>query len=234
MRYQTIRLVALLAILTAGACACPETSDRLRFERAISDTAVYKASSVLPLTPLSYPVEAATLTNQAQWAEGREGQTITLERDAWITVEPEVKKLCQGRAADTVIPLLHKLLGLKPVVSGDDAGRFVLMTILGRQSVGPAAIGVFRPCADPDPQATSCGNSLKGPDSYARWFAQTLISSFKIDAKLSDTGYPWTRLGYTYNWDMAASSPRGVQEYVVPKGSKVLIRKIVLAQDYCR
>ncbi len=235
MRCKITRMVSLLATLAATGCACPADSERALFDRSISETAVFKTSAVLPLTPLSYPVEAASLTNYAAlWAEGKEGQTITLGRDTWITVEPEVQKLCRGTAPDKVADTLHKLLGLKPVAKGDEAGTFVLMTILGPQTTGPAGIGIFRPCADPDPKAASCGNTLKGPDAYVKWFAENLISSFKVDPKIDDTGYPWTRLGYTYDWDRAASSPRGAQEYVAPKGTKVQIRKIVSQQDYCR
>ena len=235
MYRKVIPAFSLLVVLAAAACACPDDPVRTAYDRSIPDTAVYKKAAELPLTPLSYPVQAASLTNYAaSWAEGKEGQTITLGRDTWITVEPELQKLCRATPPEQVIDTLHKLLGLKPAAKGDEAGKFVLMTIAGPQRTGPAGIGVFRPCADPDPKATRCGNSLAGPDAYAKWFAQTLIGSYKLDPKIEDTGYPWTRLGYTYDWDPAAAGPRGAQEYVAPKGTKVVIRAIVSPQDYCR
>ena len=238
MHNKVIPAIALLAALTAGGCAGPAgsaLSDRAAYDQSISDTAVYKKAAELPLKPLSYPAQVASLTNYASaWAEGREGQTVALGRDTWITVEPELQQLCRGTAPDQLMDKLHKLLGLRPAVPTDADGKLVLMTIAAPQRTGPAGIGVFRPCADPDPKAASCGNTIGGPDAYVRWFAQTLISSYKLGPKIEDTGYPWTRLGYTYDWDPSASSRRGAQEYVAPKGTKVLIRKIVSPQEYCR
>ncbi len=234
---KVIPAAVLLAALMVGGCAGPGPGDSERavYDRSIADSAVYRKTAALPLTPLSYPVQAASLTNYASsWAEGKEGQTITLSRDTWITVEPEVRKLCQGTAPDRVIDRLHKLLGLKPAAAGDEAGKFVLMTIAGPQRTGPAGIGVFRPCPDPDPKAASCGNSLAGGDAYIKWFAQNLLYSYKLAPDMKETGWPWTHLGYTYDWDPAASSRRGAQEYVAPKGTRVLIREIVSPQDYCR
>ncbi|MEI6559597.1 MAG: hypothetical protein WCO00_14435 [Rhodospirillaceae bacterium] len=235
MSHHSMRATALLAALALAGCAGAGTGDRAAYDQSIRQTAVFTKAAVLPLTPLSYPVQAASLTNYASsWAAGKEGQTVALGRDTWITVEPELKALCRGTPPERVIDQLHKLLGLKPAVPADAEGKFVLMTIAGPQRTGPAGIGVFRPCANPDPAATSCGNTLAGPEAFTRWFAETLISSYKLDPAIEGSGYPWTRLGYTYDWDPAASSPRGAQEYVVPKGTRVVIRKIVPAQEYCR
>ena len=235
MRNKLISTIGLLTALAVGGCASSTVPERTSYDQSIANAAVFDKTAALPLVPLSYPVEAASLTNYASlWAAGKEGQTVALGRDTWITIEPELQKLCQGTPPDQVVAKLHKILGLKPAVPADDEGKLVLITIAGPQRTGPVGIGVFRPCADPDPKATSCGNTLSGPDTYIRWFAQTLISSYKQGPKVEDAGYPFTRLGYTYDWDTLAASTRGAQEYVAPKGTKVQIRKIVSPQDYCQ
>lgn len=239
MKFRYCLLTACFGAALAG-CAGPGSGsgyasgpERAAYDRSISETAVFRKEAVLPLTPLTYPVQAASLTNYPGWAEGKEGRTVTLARDNWITVEPELQAMCKGIASERVIDKLHKLLGLKPATPDDAKAKFVLMTIEKAQPVGPTGQGVFRPCADPYPGATQCGNTLAGPPAYAQWFARTAIGSFKLDSEIAESGYPWTRLGYTYNWDPQAASPRGPQEYVAPRGTVVHIRKIVTAEEYC-
>ena len=43
--------------------------------------------------------------------------------------------------------------------------------------------------------------------------------------------YPWTRLGYTYDWG-PAKSPVGLSEFVVFKGSTVGVRKVYTNEEY--
>lgn len=37
-------------------------------------------------------------------------------------------------------------------------------------------------------------------------------------------GYPWTRLGYTYDWGSRSSNKYGLSEFVIMPGSKVEVR----------
>lgn len=151
----------------------------------------------------------------------------------WITVEPELQQACRTFPPGDVVAGLHRLLGLQPAAAGDTPPKIILMTIESEQPVGPTGKGIFRPCADPDPAATSCGNTLGGTDAYVRWFATTALDNYRIDPDLKQTGYPWTRLGYTWNWDPASADHRGPQEYVVPAGTRLTVRKVVTPEDYC-
>ena len=225
-----MRLVAVITAVVALVAGCAD--QRGIYDTSIRDTAVYTSAHVQALTPLSYPVQAANLTTYSDWAESQVGKTVALTRDTWITVEPEVRQACRAFPQTDVVARLYQLLGLKPATP-QDAPKVVLMTVAERQPVGPTGKGIFRPCADPDPTTTSCGNTLKGPDSYAAWFGSTVLGNYRVDADLKDTGYPWTRLGYTWNWDPASPNHRGPQEYVVPKGTRVTVRAVVPAAVYC-
>lgn len=222
-------LVAGLAALLVG-CA----DHGALYTSSIRDTAVYTAANVKTLAPLTYPVQAVTLTSYSDWAKGKEGQTVALGRDTWITVEPEVRQACRAYPQHEVVARLHQLLGLKPATPEDGTQQFVVMTIDREQPVGPSGKGVFRPCADPDPTAARCGNTLGGPDAYAKWFAATVLGNYQQAADLKQTGYPWTRLGYTWNWSPDSADHRGAQEYVAPQGTQVTIRGVVPAAEYCR
>lgn len=224
---RSLAAITLIAALVAG-CA----DQRTIYDASIRDTAVYTAAHVQPLTPLSYPVQAANLTTYSDWAAERVGKTVPLTRDTWITVEPEVQSACRSFPPSEVVPRLNQLLGLQPATP-QDAPKMVLMTIAQEQPVGPTGKGIFRPCADPDPTTTTCGNTLKGPDAFGSWLAATALGNYRIDPEMKQTGYPWTRLGYTWNWDPASPDHRGPQEYVVPKGTQVTIRAVVPAAAYC-
>lgn len=214
-----------------GTACSPEVR---AYDLSIVQTSVFRKDAVAPLTPLAYPIQAVNFTTYTGWADGKTDQTISLGRDTWITVEPELQTLCRRITNPDLIPGLHKLLGLKPATASDAGRKFVLFTIAKEEPTGPTGKGAFRPCADPDPTATQCDNQVKGPDAYVQWFSNTMVASYKLDANMNDTGYPWTRLGYTYNWDPAATSHRGAQEYVVPAGTPVQIRAIVSPEEYCR
>ncbi|HYH19237.1 MAG TPA: hypothetical protein VD995_11535 [Azospirillum sp.] len=221
-------LVATVGLVLAG-CA-PQGAV---YDRSIYSTAVYDAQNVKPLKPLAYPVQAASLTSYPQWGEDAVGKTTTLQRDTWITVEPEVKAICRTYPRAQVVEKLHQLLGLKPATADDAKQRFVRFVITRAQPTGPTGNGIFRPCADPDPAATACGNAIKGPDAYVSWFAKQMASSYVMAPTVKETGYPWTRLGYTYNWDPVAPTSVGAQEYVVPAGTEVTVTEVVTPEEYC-
>lgn len=44
--------------------------------------------------------------------------------------------------------------------------------------------------------------------------------------------YPWTRLGYTYDW--GSGSHVGMSEYVIPGGMTVQVKAVYETSDYFR
>lgn len=223
-------LSATILFLLAG-CA----GDGTPYERSIFRAAVFEDTNVRPLTPLAYPVQALSLTGNTAWAEGKEGQAVTIDSQygLWISVEPELKAICRAYPREQVVERLHHLLGLKPATESDRNARFVRFTVKEPQATGPTGQSIFRPCANPDPTATQCGNQIKGTPDYVSWFANQQVFSYQVNGEMKRTGYPWTRLGYTYNWAPDAADIRGVQEYVVPDKTVVTVTEIVKPEDYC-
>jgi hypothetical protein len=65
--------------------------------------------------------------------------------------------------------------------------------------------------------------------------AQQLLGSYIVTPSLLDrrgNGYPWTRLGYTYNW-RPGTDKYGASEYVVRKGATVNVLDVIPYQQYC-
>ena len=82
------------------------------------------------------------------------------------------------------------------------------------------ADGLFRPT--PDNETTDHEAELDFPASatpdYREWFEENRQFSY-----FSDTPYPWTRLGYTYDWHSGTSSHVGPGEFIIREGATVRV-----------
>lgn len=129
--------------------------------------------------------------------------------ELWVTVAPELKQFFQGDASGPSLPRLEQLLGLPP-----ESGYSRIVEFW----VDPADL--FRPTPDPEIDDTEAGlaspTGWRSPISktYRDWFATTWASRFE-----TATPYPWTQLGYTYDW--GSNDHMGLSEYVIRKGSTV-------------
>ncbi|MCB0083878.1 MAG: hypothetical protein KDE47_23220, partial [Caldilineaceae bacterium] len=155
--------------------------------------------------------------------DGLVGQETALGREVWATAVPQVQGFCQSYAATAETPLqlrLEELLGL-PADNGKT--RFVEMWVT------PA--DMFRPSPDGEIDDTSADLEMPGPDRFASeqayefhrdWFnLQMSLQAYDDPSK----GYPWTRLGYTYDWGNPDGEV-GLSEFVVAAGSTVTINDV--------
>ena len=62
------------------------------------------------------------------------------------------------------------------------------------------------------------------PD-YMSWFNNQKATSYGAD------GYPWTRLGYTYDWGNP-EGPIGLSEFVIRAGATVGVDSVATNADY--
>jgi hypothetical protein len=153
------------------------------------------------------------------------GQSITLEVQVWVTAVPELQGFCTSyEGTETELALrLEQLLGLPP--SGGKT-RFVEMWVDPQD--------LFRP--SPDPEITDHEAELDFPtsshyvlvsDEHQTWFNELKSQSYE------ENGYPWTRLGYTYDWGNPDSEV-GLSEFVVDIGAIVDIHSVSTMAAYCR
>jgi len=157
--------------------------------------------------------------------DDRVGTAMELSREVWVTVVPEVKAFCHAqRITPTQLPLrLEQLLGLPP-----EAGK----TKFAEMWVSPEDL--FRPA--PDPEVSDHEAELDFPvsarfvtisEAHRRWFFDLKQRSYGAG------GYPWTRLGYTYDWGNRESEI-GVSEFVIPAGATVTIHAVSDTLTYCQ
>ena len=201
------------------------------YERAVIDSAVYQRWNVRPLHPLVADEHGQVLVAMVTSKDGKVGDTMTAGTyGMWVTGVPEVQTICRAFRGD--VPMqLRQLLGLPPDA---DVPRVITLKV--------AIADIFRPAPDdstntpfpcqPQPDTTlpaNCGNAFPSTTtpSHYQWMAVETLYLHAIP-----NGYPWTHLGYTYNW--APGSDRyGASEYVVRGNAKGVIVENVPTVRYC-
>lgn len=142
--------------------------------------------------------------------------------EIWVTLCPDVKQLLASYTGTNRVLRMQKALGLPPRAGDYGVAEFY---------VDPKYL--FRPAANPDISSPSAGlvaetaspylsgNPLHGVSpGYAAWFNRT-YENRGYAAKDLDNSWPWTRLGYTYDYENSANAPFGLSEYVLPDCSEV-------------
>jgi hypothetical protein len=166
------------------------------------------------------------------WNSGRynglDGQPDTLSPTqwVWITAVPYMVNWCAAYHP-TDLPLtvrLAQLLGMPP-----DPGDTVFTTIWVRPK------DLRRPAPDPRITTTTM-TALDFPpnfpdDTYQQWFYRQAAVSYVMP---DDEEYPWTRLGYTYDWGNPVKPHIGLSEYVIRGGATVYIAGNFPTADYCK
>jgi hypothetical protein len=119
---------------------------------------------------------------------------------------------------------LGKYLGLPPRLRYDSVAELW---------VNPK--DVFRPCPDREVTDSQCrtglpelpGQTSDSDLAHARWFMDQLNERY-----FTDKPFPWTRLGYTYDWG-SQTNHVGASEYVIRKAATVWVASVTETGRYC-
>lgn len=192
-----------------------------RYQMATFDSAVYQRWNVRPLFPLvpdpNGEVLVATLTSHGHVPDG----------EIWVTAVPEVQTICRAFSGDVEMKL-RQLIGLPP---DEDISHALVLRVHASDVFRPSPwpdTSTRYPCApspsDPATLPSDCGNAFP-PNAtleHQAWIASADLSLHAVPG-----GYPWTHLGYTYNWAPGADR-YGASEYIIRKDPK---HPIVLVSD---
>jgi hypothetical protein len=207
------------------------------FQQSLLATSIYTPQAQHILKPLPVDgqgdVSVATATGNVEDVGGqlipKFIQNNQLTGDVWISAGTELKDrvgVWTG-TPDGLKLRVREILGLRPE-SNDD--YVVTMTVKGADA--------FRPTPNPDTSTKwSTGDAPLPPDQfpevpstapawYVLWFANNMLFSYR------PPGYPWTHLGYTYDWKPGVPDHYGVSEYVIKSGAAVITWKVQTIKDY--
>jgi len=233
-------LAAIVATLAVSASAQPfrhKTSGGLppgdplwtRYWAAVFDSSVYETKHLRPLRPLVADADGYIRVATATHQHPPTGPYDTADQWIWVTGVPEVQTKCRAFTGDVQMQV-RQLLGLPP----DADTPFVIVFKVKpddvfRPAVDPA-ISTGLPCGNaPPPPAKDCGNVFPpntAPEHF-QWMAENELTLHE-----KPDGYPWTHLGYTYNW--ARGQDRyGASEYIVRQHRTVEVVAVYTTEKYC-
>lgn len=181
------------------------------------------------------------------------GYVYPLYGDTWFTTFPSVRNFCTVYRGDDLGLRLRQKYGLPPEDSKD---AFLEVWVRPEDLLRPcpdpeiadSQCQVRIPLADhkpPPPDGRQppwyCPSEGEQPrqvagafqtvhQAHLNWMCQNWISSYTNDDPAKN--YPWTALGYTYDWGRP-KSPEGLSEYVSLKGASVIFERLVPTDAYC-
>lgn len=237
-----------LALLVACQHTEPmaEPSGNSAFRAAVQDARTAEPSEIVttltPLVPYNESLQwrttptatgdsarqvlMVTWTGNAPLAStrARAGRALTFDAVVWVTAVPEIQQFCRStdRTGADLDRRLRQRLGLRP---GDTASRFVEMWVRPKD--------LARPCPDPaitdrecEPQPPGPATAVTVDSTYRAWFMEHRAQEYGAD------GYPWTRLGYTYDWNPTTDEV-GTSEFIVRPGATVDVHAVTPTDAYC-
>lgn len=236
-RWMVLGMTLLLA-----ACAgmrTPALDNHAAYAAALADAAVASPAKVVPLRALP----AGDSITMVSWVTD---QRLPCPKTAlpcdmkvgadrlWVTLAGEVQALCSrwGLQGDALRSRIEQLLGL-PTNSPAQYRKtqFVLLEI-ARDRVERPCLGV----TESTPEQPVCTIDLQASTSaeMRNFVGQQMAAAYVMDNP-KGPGYPYTRLGYTYDWATnALPSHYGASEFVVAPGSTAKAVRIVATDDYCQ
>lgn len=238
-----------------GALCVPQFDEAMRYKTrydryitAVQDMAVahpFEVVDTLEKLPTSGTYQVATWIRSSDLPKYPAGTAVPLEKDVWVTVSPKLQEFCTGYAqtiasSEAALNLrIEQRLGLPP---GSTNSHFVTFDI----DAATAGAAIFRPCGDSATDTTTCTvGAPKACDSYdgtceahRDFFYQQYYSAFGTAQPVE---YPWTSLGYTFDWapapiDFSGEAgfvQVGESEFVIPVGTTVTVASVTPTAQYC-
>jgi hypothetical protein len=149
----------------------------------------------------------------------------------WVTAAPQVQAFCRRYLADNPTAnadqlslRLKQYLGLPPVGNYD---VFVEMWIKPED--------IFRPCVDPEINDSQCNKAppaafpvVANIPNYGAFYQNLYFTRFR-----SSNPYPWTGIGYTYDWG-GGENKVGASEFILVPEASYEVKQAVTTLDYCK
>ena len=216
------RRVATAALATAVLFGCstlqsPDGGLDGAYTRSIAEAAVKTPDSVRTLTPIDTTKPDITVAHLQPYP------TIDPTRYIWISLPDELRTFCKDRS-DKLLAL-EMALGLPPDPKAEKVFLF---------KISPSDL--FRPCASsPATTTTSCSLDLPSAasaDSRSEHFVlNQMMTSYRVG--FPSPGYPFTGMGWSYDWDPDSTTHQGVSEYVTKPGSGISDVTSMTPAEFC-
>lgn len=158
----------------------------------------------------------------------KKGKFNNQGRVIWVTAAPIIQDSCRNYYKNLKNPnmRLRQLLGLQPLT---------VETFFLELWVRPK--DMFRPAPDNETDDNTAGLNMPEnlTDDYRKWFNDTRAIQYTdcTDSLFHEYGYPWTQLGYTYDWSPSNPSHIGLSEFVIRENTDMYVSGEYPNRVYC-
>ena len=226
-------------LLVGCAGLAPKEADmNAAYHGAIADSAVASPSKVVPLRALpsgeSVTMVSWVVATRVPCKASEVPCDMKVGKDPmWVTLAGEVQGLCSrwNLAGDALRRRMEQLLGL-PIDPPDQYRKAMVVEMqvprdrLQRPCLGLDESDPGRPKCTIDAQATT-------PIELRNFVGQQMAGAYVVDNPRGP-GYPFTRLGYTYDWAPNAHPKHyGASEFLVAPGTAMVATRVVTTDAYC-
>lgn len=189
------------------------------YHNAIVDAMQTDEDEILPLYPIDKSADKALVCAWHSYPDSYpSGEEVTINNgDVRVFVTDEIERFGKTNGySDNMTLRMEQLIGAPPQ---SNKTYFTLMW------ADPDDL--YRPCADRSIDTATA--SLEFPegtdDEYIERFNSKITSSYYPHR------YPWTRLGYTYDW-ADNGTEYGLSEYVIKNGSTVTVERTYTNKEF--
>lgn len=159
-----------------------------------------------------YPLDSMAVYNTSKWP-------------VWITLAPQLKQTCSQPNFGKTYGFntrINQLIGLPP-----SNNKYWTVEMWVRVE------DLFRPCADAEITDNQCSIFIPEDitEEHLIWYNNIRANQYCL-TDCTD-GWPWTQLGYTYDWNPNNKSHIGLSEYVIKAHCDVYVIKRYKTTDYC-
>jgi len=215
--------------LTTSICEQGSLSIEEMYNNAVIDAMVAEEDEIMPLVAMTHDSdmvgwnESGDKVLMVTWHKYPRSYTpgteVTLEwGEVWVFTEKEIQNWYDNGNSDNQdeILRLEQLIGLP---AGSGYTHFTMMWV--------SPDDLFRPSCDNEIDDTTAELTFAedADESYIEWFNDNIIASYFPAA------YPWTRLGYTYDWS-GTGTEYGLSEFIVKSGSTVIVEDTLTNEEF--
>lgn len=135
----------------------------------------------------------------------------------WVTLAPQLKNICSKQEFSADVGLENRLIQILGLHPDSQYKSFVEFWVKPRD--------LFRPCPDAEITDNQCDLFFprKTKPAHRKW----------IENQRATNDYPWTQLGYTYDWNKDAGAHIGLSEFVINQDADVVVAGITETKNYC-
>lgn len=212
------KLAAMVLAMIMILCACSAPTNEELYAKAVEDAKICKENEIEELFALSEGENLLVSWNNfpGEFPVG-EYYTAVPELELWCISYEEFENWYSenSKGVKDWNLRLEQLIGLPPEFGYT---HFTAFTV--------KAEDVIRPAYQPDPTEQVTADILDGSalGEHSEWFAGNEQWSYV------DSAWPWTRLGYTYDW--SEGNEKGLSEFLILSGSEVKVEWTITTEEF--